>query len=39
LLNVFAKNEKTDLTAKERRLLKAVLADTAQAYRSRRESK
>ena len=39
LLNIFAKNEKTDLTAKERRHLRAVLAGTAEAYRSRRESR
>jgi len=39
LLNVFAKNEKTDLTPKERRVLKAVLSDTAKAYRAARESR
>jgi hypothetical protein len=39
LLNVFAKNEKTDLTPKERRVLKSVLADMAEIYRSRRESR
>jgi len=39
LLNVFAKNEKTDLTAKERRVLKTVLVDMVKAYRSRRESR
>lgn len=35
LLNVFAKNEKTDLTAKERNTLKRVLSDLAKAYRAR----
>ncbi len=36
LLNVFAKNEKTDLTPKERRVYRAVLAKMVEAYRSRR---
>jgi len=35
LLNVFAKNKKTDLTAKERNTLKRVLSDLAKAYRAR----
>ena len=35
LLNVFAKNEKTDLTQKERNQLKAVLGELAEAYRRR----
>jgi len=39
LLNIFAKNEKTDLKPKERRILKTVLADIARTYRSGRESK
>ena len=39
LLNIFAKKEKTDLTAKERRVLKMVLADIVKACRSERESK
>jgi hypothetical protein len=39
LLNIFAKNEKTDLTPKERRVLKNVLADISKTYRSRRESR
>jgi hypothetical protein len=39
LLNIFAKNEKTDLTPKERRVLKTVLADMVNAYRSARESR
>ena len=39
LLNIFAKNEKTDLTPKERRVLKTVLSETAKAYRSTRESR
>src|SRR5664280_969668 len=33
LLNIFAKNEKTDLTQKERGVLKTILADTVKAYR------
>ncbi len=36
LLNVFAKNEKTNLTAKERTVLKTVLADIVKAYKARR---
>ena len=39
LLNIFAKNEKTDLTPKERRVLKSVLAGMVEVYRSRREPK
>jgi len=39
LLNIFAKNEKTDLKPKERRVLKTVLADIVKTYRSGRESK
>jgi hypothetical protein len=39
LLNIFAKNEKTDLAPKERRVLKIVLADMVKVYRSRVESK
>jgi len=39
LLNIFAKNEKTDLPPKERRALKLVLANIVQTYRSRRESR
>jgi hypothetical protein len=39
LLNIFAKNEKTDLTPKERRVLKTVLGDVVKAYRPRRESR
>jgi mRNA-degrading endonuclease RelE of RelBE toxin-antitoxin system len=35
LLNVFAKNEKTDLPQKERNQLKAVLGELADAYRRR----
>jgi hypothetical protein len=38
LLNIFAKNEKTDLTPRERRILKTVLADIAATYRSGRET-
>jgi len=33
LLNVFAKNEKADLSQKERNQLKAVLSELADAYR------
>jgi hypothetical protein len=36
LLNVFAKNEKTDLTQAERNELKTVLAALANAYRRRK---
>ena len=39
LLNIFAKNEKTGLTPKERGVLKAVLADIVRVYKSRRESR
>jgi hypothetical protein len=39
LLNIFAKNVKTDLAPKERRLLKFILANIVQTYRSRRESR
>jgi hypothetical protein len=37
LLNVFAKNEKTDLTPKERSALKSILMNTVQIYRERKE--
>jgi hypothetical protein len=37
LLNIFAKNEKTDLTPKERRVLKTVLAEIVKTYRTTRE--
>src|SRR5580692_956757 len=36
LLNVFAKNDKTDLSPAERNELKRVLADLADAYRRRK---
>jgi hypothetical protein len=39
LLNIFAKNEKTDLTQKERGVLKTILADTVKAYRPTRKAK
>jgi len=39
LLNIFAKNEKTDLTPRERRVLKNILTNIAKAYRSGRESR
>ena len=38
LLNIFAKNEKTDLTPKERAVLKTILANTVNAYRQTRKS-
>ena len=34
LLNLFAKNEKTNLTPKERSVLKTVLADIVKAYKA-----
>lgn len=34
LLNVFSKNEKTNLTPKERAMLKTVLADIVKAYKA-----
>jgi hypothetical protein len=36
LLNVFAKNEKTDLSQEERNTFKIVLVDLADAYRRRK---
>ena len=39
LLNLFAKNEKTDLTPGERRTLKTVLAGVASAYGKKERSK
>ena len=39
LLNIFAKNEKTDLTPKESRVLKTVLADIVKNYTTTRESR
>jgi DNA-binding CsgD family transcriptional regulator len=39
LLNIFAKNEKTDLTPKERSVLKTVLGGVVKAYRTARESR
>ena len=38
LLNVFAKNEKTDLAPKERRVLKTILASIVDVYRGKRKS-
>ena len=35
LLNVFAKNERTDLTPKERNTLKKILSEVVKAYRAR----
>jgi hypothetical protein len=39
LLNVFAKSERTDLTPKERHVLKKVLADMVKAYRAAEEAR
>jgi hypothetical protein len=39
LLNIFSKNEKTDLTPKERRVLRTILAEMVKAYRFGRESR
>ena len=39
LLNIFAKNEKTNLTQKECAVLKAILADMVKAYRPTRKTK
>jgi hypothetical protein len=38
LLNIFAKNEKTDLTPKERGVLRTILANTVTAYGHTRKS-
>ena len=38
LLNIFAKNEKTNVTPGERRVLKTVLADMVKAYKLAREA-
>lgn len=35
LLNIFAKNEKSDLTPKERHVLKSILGDLVKTYRCR----
>jgi len=39
LLNIFAKNEKSDLTPGERRALKNILADIVKVYRGGKEAK
>ena len=39
LLNVFAKNEKIDLSAEERSTLRKILSRLVDAYRGRREEK
>jgi hypothetical protein len=39
LLNIFSKSEKTELTPKERLVLKRILAELVTAYRSTRKSK
>jgi hypothetical protein len=38
-LNIFAKNEKTDLTPKERHVLKTILTNIVDAYRSKGKSR
>jgi hypothetical protein len=38
LLNIFAKNEKTDLTPKERLVLKTVLTKVVDAYKGKGKS-
>ena len=39
LLNIFAKNERSDLLAKERRTLKVILSEIVRAYKSPRGSR
>jgi hypothetical protein len=39
LLSIFSKDEKSDLTPKERQILKSVLAEIVKTYRSGKESK
>lgn len=39
LLNIFAKNERANLTPKEKTVLKTILSDIAAAYRRRKESR
>jgi len=39
LLTIFSKNEKSDLTPKERRVLKNVLAEIVKTYRTTRITK
>ena len=39
LLNIFAKNEKTDLKPRERRVFKNVLSDMVKTYRPTRKSR
>ena len=39
LLNIFAKNERANLTPKERVTLKAILGEMVRTYRSRKELK
>jgi len=39
LLNVFAKNEKTDLTPKERQVLKTILSKIVDQYRGKGKSR
>lgn len=39
LLNVFAKNEKTDLIPKERQMLKTILANLVDLYRGKGKSR
>ena len=39
LLNMFSKNEKTDLAPKERQVLKSILSDLADAYKHKGKSR
>jgi len=39
LLNMFAKNEKTDVTLKERHALKQILAELVKAYQARSKAR
>lgn len=39
LLNVFAKNEKTDVTPKEKNALKKILSDLVKAYKARSKTR
>ena len=39
MLNIFSKNEKSDLTPTERRILKGILAEIVRTYRAGKESR
>lgn len=39
LLNIFAKNEKTEVTPKERALLEKILSEIVKAYKARSKSR